>query len=256
MALGRITIAVALATSVAAGTAEASTLRGSLTSMRHQHEVAIEQDYTFLRTPAQVEEFVEKGRLEHVAGNEDYRVNNVSFPYARPEVVDFIERLGRLYHEETGEQLVVTSLTRPTALQPRNAHKLSVHPAGMAVDFRVPADAEARRWFERTLLELEGEGVLDVTRERRPPHYHVAVFPEAFAVYAAANPLPPKVVAAAPAAEPTLAPSIAAPVTMAMTPTDPGAGPGGWVFTAFAGLALAGGAVARRRLPQRVRARE
>jgi hypothetical protein len=34
------------------------------------------------------------------------------------------------------------------------------------------------------LLQLENSGVLDVTRERNPPHYHVAVFPLAYAAYA------------------------------------------------------------------------
>lgn len=249
MAVRRIASMIALASSVAFGTAEASSLKGSPASMRSQHGVAVENDFTFLRTPAQVREFVEKGRLEPVTGNEDYRVNKVSFPYARPEVVAFIERVGRLYHEETGEKLVVTSLTRPTSLQPRNAHRLSVHPAGMAVDFRVPADAGARAWFEGKLLELEKEGVLDVTRERNPPHYHVAVFPEAFAEYHAANPLPPKVVAVAAPVQDTAAPVIA-PVEP-VTEADAGGGAGLWGLTALGGLVLAGGAAARHRVPAR-----
>ncbi|HYW06042.1 MAG TPA: hypothetical protein VE913_03745, partial [Longimicrobium sp.] len=66
---------------------------------------------------------------------------------------------------------------------PGNAHTLSVHPAGMAVDFRVSRNAECRTWLEGTLLGLERAGVLDVTRERMPPHYHVAVFPDAYSAY-------------------------------------------------------------------------
>jgi hypothetical protein len=80
--------------------------------------------------------------------------------------------------------LVVTSLTRPNALQPRNAHELSVHPAGMAVDFRIPNDAESRQWLEKTLLSMEKQRLIDATRERHPPHYHVAVFREPFLAYA------------------------------------------------------------------------
>ncbi len=79
----------------------------------------------------------------------------------------------------------MTSLTRPEAKQPKNAHKLSVHPAGMAVDLRVPADGQARAFIERSLLEMERAGVLDVTRERSPAHYHIAVFADGFAKYAA-----------------------------------------------------------------------
>src|SRR5690606_31356593 len=69
--------------------------------------------------------------------------------------------------------------------QPRNASPLSVHPAGMAVDLRVSARPSCVRWLEGELLLLEAEGRLDATREYRPPHFHVAVFPEAFAEFVA-----------------------------------------------------------------------
>src|SRR5690606_4402484 len=78
------------------------------------------------------------------------------------------------------EKLVVTSLTRPASSQPRNSHALSVHPTGMAVDLRISQRAASREWLENTLLSLEADGLLDVTRERNPPHYHVALFPEAY----------------------------------------------------------------------------
>jgi hypothetical protein len=55
----------------------------------------------------------------------------------------------------------------------------------MAVDLRVPAVAAHRAWLERTLISLEGLGVLDATRERHPPHYHVAVFPARYGEYVA-----------------------------------------------------------------------
>jgi len=184
--MGRITytiVAVIAFVAAAAGSgnaAGASELRGSRASMVRQNRIAKEHDYTFLRTPSQVRAFVEGGYLVPVESTEDYDVSRVSFPYTRPEVRTFIARLGAQYREATGERLVVTSLTRPTARQPRNAHPLSVHPAGMAVDLRVPQRAAAREWLERTLLSLEEEGVLDVTREYFPPHYHVAVFPTAY----------------------------------------------------------------------------
>jgi hypothetical protein len=158
-------------------------LRGSRTSIRHQHEVARDADLTFLRTPAQVREFVAKERLEQVTSTADLEITKVSFPYTRPIVKTFLERLAAQYRAATGERLVVTSLTRPTSRQPRNASPYSVHPAGIAVDFRVPRTAAERSWLEQTLLELENTGVLDVTRERRPPHYHVAVFPEEYEAY-------------------------------------------------------------------------
>ena len=162
-------------------------LRGSRASVRHQHEVAKESDLTFLRTAAQIQEFVMQERLEAVYSTAHLTVSKVSFPYVRPLVKQFLDRLAAQYYAATGKKLVVTSLTRPTSRQPRNASPLSVHPAGIAVDFRVPAHSADRFWLEATLLMLESEGVLDVTRERRPPHYHVAVFPEQYESYLAAR---------------------------------------------------------------------
>jgi hypothetical protein len=182
-----------------AASAPAADLGGSRASIREQNEVAKEHDFTFLRTAAQVRDFVKKERLVEVVPNEDLLVSKVSFPYTRPIIKTFIERLAAQYHRATGDQLVVTSLTRPTSMQPRNASPLSVHPAGMAVDFRVPRNVEGRRWLEETLLSLERNGLLDVTRERRPPHYHVAVFPDEYESYVAKL-LPAEMAAAAAAA--------------------------------------------------------
>lgn len=172
-----------LAALIAVPAAEAGGLRGSPASMREQHEVAVDRDLTFIGDAAEVRRLVADGGLETVESASDFRLVGVSYPYAVPEVKLFIERLGKQYRDANGSPLVVTSLVRPSSEQPRNAHQLSVHPAGMAVDFRVPANAKARRWLESTLLQLENAGVLDVTRERFPPHYHVAVFPAAYAAY-------------------------------------------------------------------------
>jgi hypothetical protein len=194
-------------------TADAGGLRGSATSMREQHKVAVERDLAFIDDAAQVRALVENGGLEAVASNDDYALSGVSFPYALPEVRLFIERLSRQYREANGSRLVITSLTRPIESQPRNAHQLSVHPAGMAVDFRVPSNAKARGWLESALLQLENRGVLDVTRERFPPHYHVAIFPAAYARYAE------KLIAAEPK---TVTPAVeAAPVAPPVVPAIP-----------------------------------
>jgi hypothetical protein len=53
----------------------------------------------------------------------------------------------------------------------------------MAVDLRIPDSKADRRWLERTLLSLEDKAVLDVTRERHPAHYHIAVFPAMYERY-------------------------------------------------------------------------
>ena len=160
-------------------------LRGSFASVIRQHRVATRNDFTFLRTAAHVREFADKNLLVHLTSTSNYLLDNVSFPYARPAVKLFVERLAAQYRAATGEPLVITSLTRPVSRQPRNASELSVHPAGIAVDLRIPANARDKRWLEKTLLALEDQVVLDVTRERHPAHYHVAVFPKQYERYVA-----------------------------------------------------------------------
>jgi hypothetical protein len=175
---------LALTVSTPLDTANAQ-LRGSVSSVVRQHQVARRNDFTFLRTTKQVREFVKEQRLDKITSSQNVQVANVSFPYARPAVRMFIERLGAQYRAATGERLVVTSLTRPISRQPRNASELSVHPAGMAVDLRIPKSPAARRWLEKTLLELEDKVVLDATKERTPAHYHIAVFPRQYERYIA-----------------------------------------------------------------------
>lgn len=163
----------------------ASELAGSPASMVHQHAVAVEEDYSFLRTPGDVQRMVDAGRLVAVNPTNDYTLSGVSYPYTRPEVLSFVEHFAAAYHAATGSRLIVTSLTRPLDKQPPNAHALSVHPAGMAVDLRVPASDEDREFLERSLLSMEQAGLLDVTREHHPSHFHVAVFAPKFEPYAA-----------------------------------------------------------------------
>lgn len=168
----------------ASGPLEAqSALKGSPTAMKKQNRVAQKQDYTFLQTSNDVRRFVDNGYLVPVKPTGALKLEGVSFPYARPAVKTFAERLASQYSSACGSKLVVTSLTRPLSRQPRNAHELSVHPAGMAMDIRVSNKRACRTWLENTLVSLEKKGVLDATRERYPAHYHVAVFPTAYFQY-------------------------------------------------------------------------
>lgn len=168
-----------------ASSADAQSLRGSPQTMQQQHRVAIQHDYTFIQTSAQLRRFVNAGLLVQLPGNANYELVRVSHAYARPAVKLFIERLSAQYRSACGEKLVVTSLTRPAREQPRNASHLSVHPAGMAVDLRVSRKSSCRRWLETTLLSLEKQGVLNAIRENRPPHYHVALYPTTYTRYVA-----------------------------------------------------------------------
>lgn len=168
-----------------AGMALGAGLRGSKASVRRQNIVADQHDFTHIRNPAELRKFVKMGLLVRLPGNADYTLRGVSFPYARPAVKLFVERLSRQYHAATGERLVVTSLTRPLTHQPRNASDNSVHPTGMALDIRRSGSRAARKWLEQNLLVMEGRGVIEATHERHPPHYHVAVFPNEYEAYVA-----------------------------------------------------------------------
>lgn len=174
---------LALSLLVLGSAVHAQNLKGSRASMERQHQFAKLNDYTFLKTSSEVAPLVAAGRVEKVVPNRHFDLHAVSHPYALPTVRKFIERLAALYYQECGEKLVVTSLMRPMDRQPANAAKDSVHPTGMAVDLRIPGKGKCRSWLENSLLALEAAEVLDVTREHNPPHYHVAVFPDVYALY-------------------------------------------------------------------------
>jgi LysM repeat protein len=164
---------------------QAQSLKGSSASMKRQNQLAVNYGYSFLKNSRSVNSMVSSGYLLRVTGDRNLDLHDVSFPYARPEVKLFIDRLSAQYRNACGEKLTVTSLVRPMNRQPANASKNSVHPTGMAVDLRVPSKGRCRTWLERTLLSLEASDALDVTRERRPPHYHVAVYTQNYKQYVA-----------------------------------------------------------------------
>ena len=119
-----------------ASAALGQSLRGSSASLDRQNRQAQRHDFTLLRDAAHVQRFVDAGYLVPIRGNGNYTLKAVSFPFGRPAVKLFIERLSAQYRRACGEQLVVTSLTRPIGNQPRNASRRSVHPTGMAIDLR------------------------------------------------------------------------------------------------------------------------
>ena len=163
--------------------AAAQSLRGSGASLDRQNRQAVHHDYSYLGNASEVQRFVEAGLLVPVYETADYWLKQVSFPVARPAVKLFIQRLGSQYRAACGERLVVTSLTRPVANQPSNASRRSVHPTGMALDLRRPYPGPCRTWLEDTLLFLEGQGMLEATRETNPAHYHIALYSEPYLAY-------------------------------------------------------------------------
>jgi hypothetical protein len=164
--------------------AAAQSLRGSRSTVERVYERASDNGLYFYRTSGGVKSAAAKGRFVRLNGNADYRLHNVSHPYATATTRTFIERLGAQYRDACGEPMVVTSAIRPLAKQPKNSSDWSVHPTGIAVDLRKPT-GRCLTWLRRTLLALEDRGVIDGTEERKPPHFHVVVFPAAYEAYLA-----------------------------------------------------------------------
>ena len=77
---------------IAAG-GDAQSLRGSASSLDRQVLQARQHDFTYLSNPRQLRRFVDAGLLTRLPGNRDYALSNVSFPFARPAVRLFVERL-------------------------------------------------------------------------------------------------------------------------------------------------------------------
>lgn len=182
-----IIIKLILASLLCAGLAQAQTLKGSPASIEKQYRTALAYGYSFVNTARSVQDYVNPSQLVRVSPGRHLELHGVSYPYAVPGAKQFLTRLSEQYHNSCGEKLTVTSLLRPRDRQPGNSVAHSVHPAGMAIDLRIPRTQKCRSWLENTLLSLEKQHVVDVTRERYPPHYHVAVFAKAPDTRVAAN---------------------------------------------------------------------
>jgi LysM repeat protein len=168
------------------GLAEAASLQPSRSGLLRQVSAARTHGFAYAQNDNDVIDMVRRDELVKLSGNRDYTVKwSVRHPYARPEVKLFVERLADQYRDACGERLVVTSLVRPKSRQPRNSSPLSVHPTGMALDLRVSEASRCRAWLERALVNMESRGVLEAARERRPPHYHVVLFPDPYLDYVA-----------------------------------------------------------------------
>ena len=165
------------------GRADAQSLRGSTGSVNKMFYHAVDHGIYFYKTGDGLRKAARSGTLARLSGNGDYRVSDVSYPYVRPAVKTFVERLAAQYHRACGERLVVTSAARPRSMRLFNSVSKSVHPAGIAVDLRKSNRSRCRSWLRETLVSLESRGLVEATEEHRPPHFHVAVFPTPYTRY-------------------------------------------------------------------------
>lgn len=162
----------------------AQSLRGSMASVERMYDHAVRDSLTFYETTNAVHWAAARGELVQLHTDHGYELHRVAFPYVRPATLEFVERLAGDYDQKCGEELVVTSGVRPESRQPSNSSQRSVHPTGMAVDLRRPANWHCLTWLRRELLALEGTGVVEATEEHHPAHFHVAVFAEEYMRFA------------------------------------------------------------------------
>jgi hypothetical protein len=184
--LARLLFALAALAAGAAPT-RAQSLRGSPESVERMWQGAMHEGLSFHETPGEVQASARFGRLVALESGGDVVLRNVAFPYVTPATKQFVAALAVRHQAACGKPLMVTSAARPATRQPANSVALSVHPTGMAVDLRKPT-GRCLKWLRATLLELEEAGAVEAIEERRPPHFHVAVFAEPYRRYAASHP--------------------------------------------------------------------
>lgn len=170
-----------------AASAPAQTLRGSPASVDLMYTSAHEKALAFLHSSADIYRSAAGGDLKLILITNDVFLDRVNYPFVLPYTKSFVDSLAATYHGACGERLVVTSGSRPMDRQPRNASPKSVHPTGMAIDFRKPKTPACLAWLRASLLGLENRHVIEATEERHPPHFHVAVLQEV--------PITPRVIA-------------------------------------------------------------
>jgi len=158
---------------------EAQSLKSTRDSVAWEYLYAERHGLTFIPDTETVFLFIEGGVLVSLYDNPHLKIDDdVAFPYVLPTTKRFVDWFESKYRSECGTELTVTSGTRPYKEQPPNASRISAHPTGMVVDLRVPRDKECLAWFEETLRTLKSQNVIDVIQEEKPPHYHMAVYPD------------------------------------------------------------------------------
>ena len=157
------------------GRVGAQALRGSRASVELMYATAQRRDLLFLHSPAEVYAAALSGALKLVSITDDLDLEGALYPFVLPNTLRFADSIAAAYHAGCGERIVLTSGARPLDEQPRNASPKSVHPTGMAIDFRKPRTPACLTWLRKNLLALEDRHAIEATEERRPAHFHVAV---------------------------------------------------------------------------------
>ncbi len=155
---------------------EPAALHGSKESVEKMYDFAVSRRMPFYLTPTNVDQAIADGRLVALTGDSTYELTRgVGFSYSTREARQFVLAFAPQYLAACGVPLTVTSAARPMSRQPHNANPHSVHPTGIAVDFRRPPPGPCLTWVRGALADLETRGLVEATEEHHPVHLHVAV---------------------------------------------------------------------------------
>jgi hypothetical protein len=164
---------------------ETSLKGGELTTPRQAHEYATSLGLSAIEAE-DLSALVTEQKLVPLVDTDSVDIDEqVSGPYAPPLVRLFVERLGQQFAAQGCGRLIVTSALRFPETQSSlgNGSRWSVHPHGLAVDFRIPPEDQCETWLSDTLLSVEASRRVDATRERNPPHFHVVVVPGTYGLF-------------------------------------------------------------------------
>ncbi|MDB4913204.1 MAG: Peptidase [Gemmatimonadetes bacterium] len=151
-------------------------LHGSVASVERMYDFAMSHGLPFYRTPENVIDGISQGHLIALTADSTFELkSDVHFSFVTREASLFVHAFAPQYRTACGVPLTVTSAERPVTKQPRNSNPHSVHPTGIAVDFRRPPAGPCLTWMRSALVELERKGLIEATEERHPVHLHVAV---------------------------------------------------------------------------------
>lgn len=155
---------------------EPAELHGSEASVEKMYDFAMANGMPFYRKPENVIEGIAKGHLVALTADSTFELkSDVHFSFVTREAMQFVHAFAPLYRSACGVPLTVTSAARPITKQPKNSNPHSVHPTGIAVDFRRPQAGPCLNWVRSALAELEHDGIIEATEEHHPVHLHVAV---------------------------------------------------------------------------------
>ncbi len=165
-------------------------LKGSHESMVRQNEVIDELQLPRIADDEELLSLEVRDELVVVTYSPALRISprlDATRRYCRRWTREFLDDISEAFYREFKKPLWVTSLVRTVEQQhrlrrrngnaaPAEGDITSSHLAGIAVDFgKAPMLPRERRWFDKYVLELQQQGLVEAAEERRQACYHIMV---------------------------------------------------------------------------------